>query len=348
MLSKIDNSGKVRFMQNPFKNMKNPFKNMKNPLKKLSDKQKGKLKVALAYFITLSVCLLFFGLAGKYIINKFVDKKVNDSDIVQVIGDLPTEDDRNTILYLQVDNQNNLTNGLIVRNLPDMGEINIVPVTPYMTSQVGESDSKKTLIEIYNETKPSNATGAVENVTKAVENAFDIKIDKYMTVSNSGFDTMINYFGGVSYMITENIFYSDPVTGEEISIEKGNNVILTNQQVRLFLNYPLFENGRAENLKIASDIMTRFLNGGFLQVDMLESNIDNIFNSFYSDATTNISKSEYLQYKGEIIYVTKNYSNFVESRTPVGAWSQDGKTFELNKGFREEINNFFELTKTPK
>lgn len=325
--------------------MQNPFKNMKNPLNMLNDKQRGRLKVGLIYLMTLAVCLLFFGLAGKYITNKFVNKSENDSDMPSVITNIPKSSDRNTLLFLQVDNQNNLTNGLVVRNLPDMGEVNIVPITPYMLSQVESSGSKKTLMEIYNEAKTTSAAKGAEDVTKAVENVYGIKIDKYMTISNSAFDTMINYFGGVSYMITENIFHSNAATGEEISFEKGKNIILDNQQVRLFLNYPVFEKGRNENLKVTADVMTRFLNGAFVQVNMLEGNIDNVFNSFYEGATTNITKNEYLQYKSRIIYVTKNYSNFIESRTPVGSWSDDGETFELNEGFKEEISDFFELNK---
>lgn len=306
---------------------------MENPFKHIDERLKGKLKVALTYFITMFVCLILFGLAGVYIINNFIVKD-NKTEEPKVIDNTPTAEMRNTLMFFQIDESNNLKNCLIVRNIPDQGKINIVPVTPYMISQVDDDSNKMPLEKIYE-------GGGISNAIKAVENSFKIKIDKYMTISNEAFDTMASYIGGVNYVITENMYYSDSKTGEEISFQKGNNVILNNQQMRLFINYPDFENGKGENLKVTADIMTRFLNGGFSQFKMLEDNLDNIFNVFFNESHTNITRNEYLHYKKTLIYLMNNYTNLVESMTPIGTWK--GNTFEVNPAFTEELSDYFQL-----
>ena len=97
-------------------------------MENMEKKQKRQFPVAIAYFITLLVGLAIFGAAGYYVVDKFVvDKNTDDSKLNGL--DIPTAKDRYTMLYIQVDDFNEMNHAMLVRMLPDQCSIRIVTIS---------------------------------------------------------------------------------------------------------------------------------------------------------------------------------------------------------------------------
>lgn len=308
--------------------MENTAQNQGNPDKK---KSRSQFPVAVAYFITLLVCLGIFGLLGKYIVEKFVN--IGDDTVLssEDMG-IPTEEDRFTVLYVQVDNDGVMQHGLVVRFLPDICEIKLVPVSAYTMASPKKGDSQDTLKNIY-------ASSGVNAVKNAVENMIGADIDKYMTVSNASFDNVVDYIGGVSVVPDEDIYYNNAETGERIYGTKNVAMTLSNTFMRLYINYQDFSDGPEENLRVLNDVMPRFINEMFLQATNLTNNMDTFFNVIYNNSDTNMTKNEYLKSKKSIVYIINNGNMPAASLIPQGTWS-DG-VFYADVNFSDKVEEFF-------
>lgn len=295
--------------------------------------KRSQLPVAFAYFLTLLLSLVIFGLIGFYIINRFVLKE-DEPEQLSAVSNAPSAGDRFSVFYIQTDDNNVMQHGLLVRFLPDEGKIRISPVPAELLCDNKESGPAEKIGDIYAEKGPSAAKNALEDV-------YGMKIEKYMTVTNGAFDGIVDYVGGVTHTPTENMFYSDPENGEEISCIKGEKINLTHYQLRMYINYPTFANGRGENMKAASELLQSLINDAFMQIEMLENNMDNIFSVIYNNSDTNMTRNEYISSKKGLLYIMKNYTNPCESMTPLGTWAEDN--FKIDESFPEELKNFFEM-----
>lgn len=301
----------------------------------MEKKRKRQFPVAIAYFLTLIVGLCIFGIAGKFIIDKFVTTDTGDKVVSDGLG-IPTAEDRYTMLYIQVDDFNEMNHALLVRMLPDQCSIKIVPISHKLLANEYEDDPLSSLESIY-------INKGVNGVKNALENILGLSIDHYMTVTNSAFDNIVDYIGGVTIAPDEDLYYNDPQTGEQLYGKKDVMMTLDNTYTRQYINYPNFSDGAKENIEVMHDIMPRFINEMFLQADNLTNNMDTFFNVIYNSSDTNITKNEYLKSKKGITYMILNGDMPCESLKPTGEWLND--ELFLDKKFPEEVKDFFEMNK---
>lgn len=304
----------------------------KGPASKTKRRASTQFPVAFAYFLTLLLCLGAFGGIGYYVVDRFV---MRDTESVPVAVDtgIPTAEDRYTTLYVQVSEDGTMNNGLLVRVIPDKTMVRIVPVSKGLMASPTEGDVKSTVGEIY-------STSGVIAVRNAVENAYQIDIDKYMTVSDSAFDSIVDYIGGVTYTPTEDMFYFNVDTGDELSCRKGEKIALNHHLLRLFINYPSFAEGYSANSKVMADIMEHFINDAFMQFEMLTNNLDTIFNIIYNSSDTDMTRNDFIRYKNAITYILDNETSPCTSLNPAGVWTNN--TFEVGDGFVSELATFFD------
>lgn len=304
-------------------------------MEKKAENRRKQFPVAIAYFLTLIIGLLIFGALGYYVVDKFVAD--DDGDKVKVEGlDIPTAEDRYTMLYVQVDDFNELNHALLVRVLPDQSEIRIVPISKKLLASEYEDDPLSALESIY-------INKGVNGVENAIENTMGVNVDHYMTVTNGAFDNVVDYIGGVTIAPDEDIFYTDPQTGEQIYGKKGVMMTLDNTYTRLYINYPNFSDGAKENVEAMHDIMPRFINEMFLQADNLSNNMDTFFNVIYNSSDTDITKNEYLKSKKGINYIISYGEVPCSSLNPTGEWL-NGELF-VDEDFPEKLKDFFEINK---
>lgn len=297
-------------------------------------KRRSQFPVAIAYFITLMVGLLIFGILGHHIIDKYVGDDPTAVSTGDTGLDIPTAEDRSTMLYVQVDDFNEMNHALLVRFLPDICEIKIVPISNKLLAAEHSDDPLSSLESIY-------INKGVNGVKNAIENTMGISVDKYMTVTNASFDNVVDYIGGVTVAPDEDIYYSDPETGEQIYGKKGTMMSLDNTYMRLYINYPNFSDGAQENVEVMNDLMPRFINEMFLQADNLTNNMDTFFNVIYNNSDTDMTKNEYLKSKKNITYIISNGDMPCESLAPMGEWL-NGELF-VSDSFPEKLKDFFEM-----
>lgn len=297
-----------------------------------TQKRKSQFPVAIAYFTTLIVCLGIFGLLGKYIMKNFVNFNSDKVKVTQGL-DIPTKKDRITILYVQVDDFNEMNHAMLVKILPDIDQIKIVPVSNKLLANEHEEDIMEELENIY-------ISKGVVGVKNAVENTMGINVDKYMTVTNASFDNVVDYIGGVTVAPKEDIFHTDENTGEQISCKKGTSMSLNNIYTRLYINYPKFSEGPKQNVAVMGDVMTRFINEMFTQADNFTNNMDTFFNVIYNNSDTDMTKSEYLKIKKGILYMVANADMPCEALIPTGNW--DNNILLLDTDFSKRLKEFFE------
>ena len=304
-------------------------------MEKKAENRRKQFPVAIAYFLTLIIGLLIFGALGYYVVDKFVAD--DEGDKVKVEGlDIPTAEDRYTMLYVQVDDFNELNHALLVRVLPDQSEIRIVPISKKLLASEYEDDPLSALESIY-------INKGVNGVENAIENTMGVNVDHYMTVTNGAFDNVVDYIGGVTIAPDEDIFYTDPQTGEQIYGKKGVMMTLDNTYTRLYINYPNFSDGAKENVEAMHDIMPRFINEMFLQADNLSNNMDTFFNVIYNSSDTDITKNEYLKSKKGINYIISYGEVPCSSLNPTGEWL-NGELF-VDEDFPEKLKDFFDINK---
>lgn len=314
-----------------------PAQSQEKPARQAGEEVSGKaakpsqLPVAFAYFLTLLISLVVFGFIGFYIINRFVLKEEQEPE-TSVVTDVPMAKDRFSVVYVQADEQNVMQHALLVRFIPDEGKIRMIPVPAELVCD--DNGAAVQLKDVYSE----KGVSAVRNL---LEDVYGVEIDKYMTVTNGAFDGIVDYVGGITYTPTENMFYSDPLTGEELACKKGEKITLIHNQLRMYLNYPNFSAGKMENLKVQADLMEDFINDAFMQIEMLENNMDTLFNMVYNSSDTNMTKNEYISGKKGLLYIMKNYKNPCEALTPVGKW-EDG-SFTVSGSFPDEVKRFLEM-----
>ena len=296
-------------------------------------KRRTQFPVAAAYFLTLLICLGIFGGLGYYVVNRFVLSDEDKLSQKNALSDIPTSDDRYTVLYVQVDDFNEMNHAMLVRILPDTCQVRIVPVSPYLMSSEYAGDALQTLTSIY-------TNKGVNGVKKAVENVMGVSVDKYMTVTNASLDNIVGYIGGVTIAPDEDIYYTDEVTGEQIYCKKGVSMSLDHSYLRLYINYPLFSDGPQENVKVMHDVMTRFINEMFLQTDNLSNNMDTFFNIIYNNSDTDMSKNDFIKNKKGIEYIINNGEMPCESLLPVGTW--ENGTFVVSSSYPERLKTFFD------
>ena len=302
---------------------------MENP----SKKRRRQFPVAIAYFLTLIIGLTIFGVAGYFVIDKFVADDQQDKVESDGLG-IPTAEDRYTMLYIQVDDFNEMNHALLVRMLPDMCSVKIVPISHKLLASEYEDDPLSSLESIY-------INKGVNGVKNAIENTMGISIDHYMTVTNGAFDNVVDYIGGVTIAPDEDLYYNDPQTGEQLYGKKGVMMTLDNTYTRQYINYPKFADGAKKNLEVMHDILPRFINEMFMQADNLSNNMDTFFNVIYNSSDTNITKNEYIKSKKGINNIALNVDILCESLMPTGEWLNN--ELFLSSDFPEKVKKFFEI-----
>lgn len=298
-------------------------------------KKKSQRSVALTYFITVLVFLLIIGSIAFYVLNKYILTDEDESSVVpQVVVDYePKAEDCQTILFAGVDN-NILNSLMLIRFQPT--EEKIVCVAIPISTEAQVNTEKKQIKDLY------TSGGIIKTVT-AVENAYDLKVERYMKLSNEGFSNLVDSLGGATYTIPMDMSYKNEVTNEDTYYKGGDSYTLWGDDIRKLITYPLYPDGEEYNIKMASTIIATLINESISSSKSLLKNIDLIFNGVVNLSETNITAYDFRNKKNAINYIINNTTNPAMSKTPYGTWTDDG-TFILDPKSQESIKNALFLT----
>ncbi len=284
-------------------------------------KKQSQAYVALVYFVTLLFFICVFGAGGYYLIDRY--------GLIKGIGSSENDDENSiynkntTTLFVNPDKDDNLNNSVLVRFIPANNEIIVVPLSKYVVAEYNSVTD--TLENHYN-------SRGITYLKKTIEQSFGIKIDYYMTITDSAFDDIANLCRGILYTPGEDLYYLGEDDNDSVSLERGVGVALEGKNIRLIMNKPVFSEGPSGNVKAASTFITQLINNAYAQDKSTISNLDEIFSTFKESGETNLSKTTFHEIKKVIIKTLQETNAPATSMSPTGTWTDD-KHFEISSDF---------------
>ncbi len=307
----------------------------------MAKKRSSQASVLLVYLSTMLVCLVVFGSAALILLDVFVTQpaidKENESNPVET---LPVEDLKDysyankTVLFIGA--QNDKLHGIIMlRVLPQEGKICIVPVSEHTISEVGST--KASLFNLYD-------SGGTNYLRQGVENAYGIKFDTYIKITDDGFNSLVEYFGGTSdYTFAQDLDYHDPISGKSTVFSAGKATrTLWGEDIRQIATYPLYGDSSVK-VRVMGELAVSLINSGFTKnATNLNNNLQEIFYTIFNNSDTDVTQKSFKDSKEAYEYLLEEYTTPASYRVPKGEWL-DNETFNLAPEFKEELKNYFGL-----
>ncbi|MBQ8623231.1 MAG: LCP family protein [Oscillospiraceae bacterium] len=314
----------------------------------MAKKRASQAPVLFVYVVTMLVCLAIFGSAAVVLLDVFVTQPREQREREQqqqenknevVIEEVDYTQNRRTILFVGAEGEN--VNGIVLlRIMPDTYSIKLVPVSTRTVAVIGSST--ETIATHFK-------SGGMNYLKSAVEDTFDIKCDKYIKISNEGFNRLVEYFGGTSsYAFPQDLYYKDEITGELTSFTHGQATrTLWGDDIRKIVTYPLYEGGDETATQVLGEISTSLINGAcYTYKDNIINNMQNIFNTIFNNSDTDITSQDFKEQRDAYEHLVENAGLAVCSyRMPGGSWDVRGN-FNIDEAFKAELKEYFELTVT--
>lgn len=290
-------------------------------------KQNSGVTVAVVYAVSLAVFLLVFGVIGFLAIKNFVPgAEAESSEAEESIQTTYSEDDSSTILYTVANSQNKLLSIVLAKFMPSTQRIVIIPLSPYTKCE------ESTFQDVYQQ----SGIGAM---TEQIGTMLNIKIDKYMTMSDNTFSEVINLMGNSMITLLEDFEMYDKASDNYIQYKRDDKISVDGDTAVALISNEEFIGGHSTNMKFSGEIAAASANAFFSHTEYARNNIDLVFKKQYTDADTNMSTEDYNKMKNAIVYVIENSSSPAYSLTPTGGWSDDG-TFELSPEFISQLDGY--------
>lgn len=297
---------------------------MPEKARKTTKKRRSQLPVALVYFATMLLFLAVFGLIASFLINRL--EELNQPSPSEPAPVIPTF---NT-LYARVNSKNVMADMSIVRISPEKNSVTVIPLSSFIKSENGN-----TFREVYNQ-------GGIKELKSSVEDTLNIKIDNYLTLSNSAFEKIADLLGGVIYTPREELYYLSENDADDISLRKGQTVSLVGRQIRLLFQYPVFSEGKAGNLEFMGTAMDSLIKSTFKQTSITANNLDNMYGIITENSDTDVDKDTYKTQKKYIKQMLDTNAVNCKLLVPSGSWENDVMT--ISEDFKDQIAQLIEQT----
>ena len=311
----------------------------------MAKKRASQAPVLLVYVMTMLVCLVIFGSAAVVLLDVFVTQPREEREREQqmlenkqevVVEEVDYSLSRRTILFVGAEGEK--LNGIaLLRIMPDTYSVKLVPISTRTVCEVG--GTTETIATHFK-------NGGMNYLMNAVKDTFDIEFDKYIKISNDGWNRLVEYFGGTtSYVFPQDLYYKDEVTGELTSFTKGQSTrTLWGDDIRKIVTYPLYEGGDEIATRVLAEITTSLINNGcYSYKDTIISNMQNIFNTIFNNSDTDITTQSFKEQRDAYEHLVENAGLTVCSyRMPGGSWDARGN-FNTSEDFKTELKEYFEL-----
>ena len=310
----------------------------------MAKKRPNQTPVLIVYVLTMLFSVIMFGTVAYVLLDVFVTqpKLAREAELSKAPAsedDVAAETDysaaRETILF--VSEQSGTVNSIaLIRVLPDLGTIRIVPVSQYTLSSV--SGVEGTVETLY-------STGGMTYLKQAVENACGVTCDRYIKISNEGWSGFVDYLGGTSdYYFPQDMYYKNEATGEITSFSQGSATrTLYGDDIRRIMSYPLYTDGNAARLRAVGELWTSLINSACsYNSGSVVGNIQTIFNVIYNNSDTDITQKTFSDVREAYEKLISENSAPATFRLPTGEWDSSGY-FNVDEAFKTEILSYFEL-----
>ena len=310
----------------------------------MPEKRSSQAPVLIVYAVTMIICLAVFGSVAMILLEVFVNQPREARQAAAGAGSAVVEDSseeqdfskaRETILFVGADGSN--INGMaLIRVLPDLLTVKVVPISPYTWSIAGGTEG--TIASLFD-------AGGMSYLKTAVENAYGVSCDKYIKITNDGFKSLVDYLGGTSdYNFPQELYYRNDETGEITSFSQGAATrTLYGDDIRRIITYPLYPNGNETKAQVLGELSAALINSACTSNSgSVVSNIQSIFNVIFNNSDTDITSKTFSDVRSAYEHLVSSNPSPATYRMPSGLWDARGY-FMVGEDFRTEIREYFEL-----
>ncbi len=311
----------------------------------MSKKRASGAPVLFVYVVTMLVCLVIFGSAAVVLLDVFVTQPREEREREQlkaegskeeIVDKTDYSEFNETVLFVSAEGTK-LNGAVLIRTLPDQTSIKLIPISVKTVAVVGTST--ETLYTHFE-------NGGITYLKNAVEDIFDIKCDKYIKISNDGFDRLVEYLGGTStYVFPQDLYYRDEATGALTNFSHGQaNRTLWGDDIIKIISYPLYDGGDAQAVQVVGEISASLINSAcYTYKDNIITNMQNIFNAIFNNSDTDITSKGFKEKREALEYLVENAdTSACTYRMPTGEWDERGN-FNVSEEFKTELKEYFEL-----
>ena len=273
----------------------------------MAKKKRSQAPVALVYVVTLLVFMAVFGYIA-YRIIKQMDSWRKD----ETVSSVETDPSFN-LLFARIEKTGVLRDAAVLRFSPEEDKVFILPISAYTVN----SSSGKTFSEIYE-------TGGARQLEKSVETVFGIKIDNYLTVSKSAFETVADIIGGIVYTPQEDLYKLAEKDADDISYQAGKAVDMSGHMVTQILGENVFSNGYKGNLDFLGTVLEQLVNNAFQQSNFTKTSLENMYTQLSGGGDTDYTKNEFADDKSNLnAMLDRRLNKPAVLMVPEGEWRED-------------------------
>lgn len=280
-------------------------------------KKKKKKGIAIPFLITILISLLVIGVPVFY----FYQQITYDEEVTQdedFYGNYkPQLEDSNTILFiLDLDDTDGQDTFMLLRTMPIVKTFGCVPIANSTLSTY--ENSADTIGNIY-------LKNGVSGVRSAIENTFEIKIDRYIKLNEQSFQKICDILGGVNYYIPADIK----------GFNKGQMYLSSKQIQNVITHYEFNDEDRCY---VIGSLITSMLSQ--TMGDRVAENLDNSFNALINIMETDVTTIDYQDSKKAIQYMFKNNDFLTQYQIPTGNYNANGQ-YIIDDDFKQELSEWF-------
>ena len=299
---------------------------------KNNKKRKSQAPIALVYFSTMVVFIIIFGAIAIGLMNKMVIEPEKATSSVAEDSN-PTDKDNQTFFYMVKDDKNKLETAMLARFMPADGKIMLVPLSPYTTASADSNG--QTIDQIFQ-------TGGASETAKALSETLGISIDRYMSMGQTCFENLCDNIGSITYEVEENMYYVDKNSDDIVNYSKGDKISLEGSQIRMFITYPKYKSGYAQNVLVAGEFMKSLINSGF-KLQTTRDNLDYIYSNLLKESSEkNFNVNDFQETEQFYYYIMDNFDNPANVLIPTGTWS-DNEKFTFDETFLMQVKTEFKV-----
>lgn len=293
-------------------------------------KKKFEYSTIMIFIITLIVSLVILGIIAFVILNTIVFQKVQPSE-VKLTNEIytPNIKDNQTILIIG-ENKDNLEYTVLMFYNALESRIVFTPIPINTYSQV--NTKKGTLSDFY---EKHNTT----ELCNAVENLFDIQIQKYIELIPSSFYSIINNTGKISFPLICNMHYKNPQTNELTHFNKDNDNIFGANDLRKIITYPYYPNGVHHNNFYTGVIFAEIINQTVSTSEDVFKTFDNIYKEVVSKSNTTIDEYDFYSKKLSFRYMIKQNETPAIYSLPDGEINENSY-FIMDDDYKKTVHEY--------
>jgi anionic cell wall polymer biosynthesis LytR-Cps2A-Psr (LCP) family protein len=285
----------------------------------MSTKRKKKKKgIAIPFLATILVSLIVIGIPVFYYYQQltYEDNTTQDDDYYGNYK--PQAEDSNTILFiLDLDDTDGQDTFMLLRTMPIVKTFGCVPIANSTLSTY--ENSADTIENIY-------LKNGVSGVRSAVENTFEIKIDRYIKLNEESFQKICDILGGVNYYIPTDVK----------GFNKGQMYLSSKQIQSLITHYELDDEDRSYVVgSLISQMLTQTMG------DRVSENLDNSFNALINIMETDVTTIDYQDSKKAIQYMFSDNNILADYKIPTGSYNANGQ-YIIDDDFKQELAYWFD------